>query len=678
MYSIESLNKAADNIRILSVAMVEKAKSGHPGGAMGGADFINVLYSEYLNYDPENPLWEGRDRFFLDPGHMSPMLYAQLTLTGHFTLDELKQLRQWGSPTPGHPELNYIRGIENSSGPLGQGHTYAVGAAIAAKCLYARTGNPTFAKETIYTYISDGGIQEEVSSGAARIAGTLGLDNLIMFYDANDIQLSTETAVVMNEDTAAKYRALGWEVISINGNDVTEIRQALNAAKKVTGKPTLIIGHCVMGKGALKADGSSYERSCSTHGAPLGGDAYRNTIKNLGADPDNAFFIWEDVQAMYNDRRNVLLSLCSERHAEEQAWATANPEMAQQQADWFAGRIPEIPWDTIEQKQGDPTRNASSQCLSLLAKTVPNMIVSSADLCNSDKTEGFIKGGATVISRDNFAGGFLQAGVSELTMACVCIGITLHGGMLAACGTFFVFSDYMKPAIRMAALMELPVKFIWSHDAFRVGEDGPTHEPVEQEAQIRLMERLKNHSGRNSMLVLRPADCNATTHCWAMAMENTHTPTALILSRQNIEPLPPGTRYELCRKGAYISAESDENPDIIFVGNGSEVSTLIAGARLLRKDGYKVRVVSAPSEGLFRSQLQEYQRELFPIGSKVFGLSAGLPVNLEGFLVGAHPCSRVFGLESFGFSAPYKVLDEKLGYTAENVYNQAKSILLAE
>lgn len=678
MHSIETLNKAADNIRILSAAMVEKAKSGHPGGAMGGADFISVLYSEYLNYDPENPLWEGRDRFFLDPGHMSPMLYAQLTMTGHFTMDELKQLRQWGSPTPGHPELNYARGIENSSGPLGQGHTYAVGAAIAAKCLYARTGNPTFEKETIYAYISDGGIQEEISQGAARIAGTLGLDNLVMFYDANDIQLSTETSVVTNEDTAAKYRALGWEVFCIDGNNVVEIRQALDSAKKVCGKPTLIIGHCVMGKGALKADGTSYERNCGTHGAPLGGDAYRNTIKNLGGDPDNAFIIWDEVQDIFNSRREELKTICAERHAEEKAWAAANPEKAQLQDNWFAGRLPEIPWDSIQQKQGEPTRNASSACLSLLAKNVPNMIVSSADLCNSDKTDGFIKGGATVITRDNFAGGFLQAGVAELTMACVCIGITLHGGMLAACGTFFVFSDYMKPAIRMAALMELPVKFIWSHDAFRVGEDGPTHEPVEQEAQIRLMEKMKNHSGRNSMLVLRPADCNATTVCWAMAMENMTSPTALILSRQNIDPLPEGTPYELCRKGAYISAESDENPDIIFVGNGSEVSTLIAGARLIRKEGYKVRVISAPSEGLFRNQPIEYQRELFPIGSKVFGLSAGLPVNLEGFLVGAHPNSKVFGLESFGFSAPYKVLDEKLGYTAENVYNQAKSILLAE
>ena len=675
MNSIPVMNRAADNIRILAAAMVEKAKSGHPGGAMGGADFINVLYSEFLQFDPKNPTWKGRDRFFLDPGHMSPMLYAELTLIGKFTLEELQELRQWGSPTPGHPEVCYERGIENSSGPLGQGHTYAVGAAIAAKFLYAKTGNPTFRKETIYAYISDGGIQEEISAGAARIAGNLGLDNLVMFYDANDIQLSTETSVVTSEDTAARYRAFGWEVFDIDGNDVAQIREALTKAKAVTGKPTLIIGHCIMGKGARQADGSSYERSCKTHGAPLGGDAYRNTVTNLGGNPDAPFVIFPEVAALYEARLAELEKDMRSRYEEEQAWAAQNTEKAAQLDDWFAGKLPDIDWNSIQQKPNDATRNASSACLSLLAKKVPNMIVSSADLCNSDKTDGFIKGGASVISRDNYGGGFLQAGVSELTMACCCIGMMLHGGIVAACGTFFVFSDYMKPAIRMAALMEVPVKFIWSHDAFRVGEDGPTHEPVEQEAQIRLMEKMKNHSGRNSMLVLRPADGKATTCCWKLAMENTSTPTALVLSRQAIEDLPEGTDYSGTARGAYLVAESDDPFDIIFVGNGSEVSTLIAGARLLRKDGYKVRVVSAPSEGLFREQPVSYQQELFPAGSKVFGLTAGLPVNLQGFLVGAHPDSNIWGLTSFGFSAPYKVLDQKFGFTAENVYEQALKVL---
>ncbi len=665
------MNHAADNIRILAASMVEKAKSGHPGGAMGGADFINVLYSEFLQYDPANPKWEGRDRFFLDPGHMAPMLYSQLALIGKFSLDELKQLRQWESPTPGHPEVDVMRGIENTSGPLGQGHVFAVGAAIAAKFLAARTGNPTFAKETVYAYISDGGVQEEISQGAGRIAGCLGLDNLVMFYDSNDIQLSTETKDVTTEDTAMKYRAWNWNVIEINGNDCEQIREALNQAKAEKQRPTLIIGKCVMGKGARKDDNSSYEHNCKTHGAPLGGDAYKNTMVNLGADPENPFVIFDDVKELYANREAELKGIVAARLEEEKAWAAANPEKAAQQAEWFSGAVPQVDWTAIKQKAGDATRNASAAVLSALAEQVPNMICASADLSNSDKTDGFLKKTHAFTSGD-FSGAFFQAGVAELTMACCCIGMMLHGGVIAACGTFFVFSDYMKPAVRMAALMQIPVKFIWTHDAFRVGEDGPTHEPVEQEAQIRLMEKLKNHHGQNSLLVLRPADSEETTACWKLAMENKDTPSALILSRQNIEMLPEGNDYAQAGKGAYIVAGSEENPDVILVASGSEVSTLVAGAALLRADGVKVRIVSCPSEGLFRSQCPDYQEQVLPAGAKIFGLTAGLPVNLQG-LVGAN--GKVFGLESFGFSAPYKVLDEKLGFTAQNVYNQVKEML---
>lgn len=671
MNEINLMNRAADNIRILAVSAVEKAKSGHPGGAMGGADFINVLYSEYLKYDPKNPTWAGRDRFFLDPGHMAPMLYAELCLTGKFTLEELQQLRQWESPTTGHPELDIARGIENTSGPLGQGHVFAIGAAIAAKFLAARTGNPTFTQETIYAYISDGGIQEEISQGGARIAGVLGLDNLIMFYDSNGIQLSTETKEVMNEDTAAKYRALGWEVFEIDGNDVKQIRKALDASLNVKGKPSLIIGKCIMGKGALKADGTSYENNCKTHGAPLGGDAFVNTVKNLGGDPENPFTIFPDVADLYAKRAEELEAIVASRYKEEKAWADANPEKASQLAGWLNNKTPNIDWSKIQQKDDDATRSASATCLSLLAEQVPNMIVSSADLSNSDKTDGFLKK-THVLTRDNFSGAFLQAGVAELTMACCCIGMAIHGGVIPACATFFVFSDYMKPAVRMAALMELPVKFIWSHDAFRVGEDGPTHEPVEQEAQIRLMEKLRNHSGRPSMLVLRPADAKETTECWRMAMENTHTPTALILSRQNIKSLPEDNDYSQVARGGYIVAGSDNNPDVILVASGSEVSTLVAGAALLREDGVKVRIVSVPSEGLFREQAKGYQKLILPTDIKKFGMTAGLPVNLLGLVPEAE--GKIWGLESFGFSAPYKVLDEKLGFTAENVFKQVKAL----
>lgn len=665
------LNRAADNIRILAASMVEKAKSGHPGGAMGGADFINVLYSEFLVYDPENPRWEGRDRFFLDPGHMSPMLYSTLALTGKYTLDELKQFRQWGSPTPGHPEVDVMRGVENTSGPLGQGHAYAAGAAVAAKFLKARFGDVM--NQTIYAFISDGGIQEEISQGVGRIAGHLGLDNLIMFYDSNDIQLSTDTDAVTSEDVAKKYEAWHWKVITINGNNPEEIRAALTEAKAEKERPTLIIGKTIMGKGAVTAEHQNFERKCSTHGQPLSasGASYEETIKNLGGDPTNPFQIFTEVEELYAKRKEELKKIVAERYAAKAEWAKANPELAAKLEEYFSGKAPKVDWKAIEQKPNSATRAASATVLGALATQVGNMICASADLSNSDKTDGFLKKTHS-FEKGDFSGAFFQAGVSELTMACMCIGMSLHGGVIAACATFFVFSDYMKPAVRMACLMEQPVKFIWSHDAFRVGEDGPTHEPVEQEAQIRLMEKLKNHKGHNSMLVLRPADAEETTEAWKLAMENVYTPTALILSRQNINNLPEGNNYVNAAKGAYIVAGSDENPDVVMVASGSEVATLIAGAELLRKDGIKVRIVSVPSEGLFRSQNKEYQESVIPAGAKVFGLTAGLPVNLEG-LVGAN--GKVFGLESFGFSAPYKVLDEKLGFTADNVYKQVKDMI---
>ena len=664
------MNRAADNIRILTAAMVEKAKSGHPGGAMGGADFINVLFSEFLIYDPSNPFWEGRDRFYLDPGHMSPMLYSVLAMQGKFTLEDLQQFRQWGWVTPGHPERDIAHGIENTSGPLGQGHTFAAGAAVAEKYLEAHLGHEVM-QHKIYAFISDGGIQEEISQGTGRLAGVLGLNNLIMFYDSNDVQLSTNCDVVMREDTEMKYKSWGWNVITINGNDVDEIRKALTLANQETERPTLIIGKTIMAKGAVQADGTSYEGDFRTHGAPLGGDAYINTIKNLGGDVENPFVIYDDVAELYAKRNAELKEIVAKRQAIEKQWAAENPEKAAKMAEWFSGKAPNIDWSNLVQKPNSPTRAASAACLGVLSEQVKNMIVSSADLCNSDKTDGFLKDTHN-ITRGDFSGAFFQAGVSELTMACMCIGMYLHGGIIPACGTFFVFSDYMKPAIRMAALMRVPIKFIWSHDAFRVGEDGPTHEPVEQEAQIRLMEKLRNHNGEDSVRVFRPADVNETTVCWQMAMENMNTPTALIFSRQNVDNLPEGTNYDMARKGAYVVAGSDEQYDVILLASGSEVATLVSGASLLRADGVKVRIVSVPSEGLFRRQTKEYQEEVLPTGSKIFGLTAGLPVTLEG-LVGSN--GEVFGLNSFGYSAPFTVLNEKLGFTAENVYNCVKTML---
>ncbi len=672
---VNILNRAANNIRVLAASMVEKAKSGHPGGAMGGADFVNVLYSQFLVTDPDDAHWIARDRFFLDPGHMSPMLYSVLALAGKFTTDELQQFRQWDSPTPGHPELHVERGIENTSGPLGQGHAMAVGAAIAERFLQARFGD--WIAHKTYAFISDGGVQEEISQGAGRIAGYLGLANLIMFYDSNKVQLSTYVDSVDREDVAAKYRAWGWNVLEVDGTDPAAIAAAITAAQEEKERPTLIIGHTVMGRGCVKADGSNFEGQCSTHGQPLSksGADFAATVKNLGFDPEHPWEIAPEVKDLYKAREEQLRAIAKERKAQYKAWAEANPELDAQLHDFIDGKLPAIDWEKITQKPGSATRAASAAVLGVLAENVKNMICSSADLANSDKTDGFLKK-THQLTHGDFSGAFLQAGVSELTMACLMNGIVLHGGMIAACGTFFVFSDYMKPAMRMAALMELPVKYIWTHDAFRVGEDGPTHEPVEQEAQIRLLEGMKNFSGRPSLLAFRPADAIETTTCWKLAMENTHTPSALILSRQDIPDLPAasGDRYRealQAAKGGYTVIANDA-PAAVLVANGSEVSLLCSVAELLAAEGIKVNVVSMPCIGLYNEQPEDYRSSVLPAGVPQFGLTAGAPITLrmiKGF------DGEVYGMERFGASAPYKVLDEKFGYTTENILNVVKRYL---
>ncbi len=671
------MTKAADNIRILAATMVEKAKSGHPGGAMGGADFVNVLYSSFLVTDPDDPTWFARDRFFLDPGHMSPMLYSVLALTGKYTVAELQQFRQWGSVTPGHPEVDPSRGIENTSGPLGQGHTMAVGCAIAERFLTARFGDVVSHKT--YTFISDGGVQEEVSQGAGRIAGYLGLSNLIMFYDCNKVQLSTMVDAVDTEDYAAKYRAWHWNVIEIDGNDPVAIAGALEKANAETEKPTLIIGHTVMGKGVVTAGGESFENQCSTHGQPLSksGADYAATVRNLGGDVENPWAISAEVEELYARRNEELRKIVASRRAAYAEWAKANAEKAAELERYIKGELPHIDYTAIEHKANVATRTASADVLGVLGEKVGNMIVSSADLANSDKTDGFLKK-THAFTHGDFSGAFLQAGVSELTMACIMNGISLHGGLWCACGTFFVFSDYMKPAIRMSALMEQPVKYIWSHDAFRVGEDGPTHEPIEQEAQIRLLELMDNFEGRQAMLVLRPADSAETSVAYQMAMDNRHAPTGIILSRQDLKdlPAPAGeSRAEAAKgalRGGYTVVKAAGTPDVVLVANGSEVSLLCDVAVLLEAEGIKADVVSMPSIGLFNRQDKSYRDSVLPCGVPQFGLTAGLPLTIrmiKGF------DGEVYGMERFGASAPYKVLDEKFGYTPANILGCVRAML---
>ncbi|MEM9991880.1 MAG: transketolase, partial [Bacteroidota bacterium] len=645
--------KAADNIRILSAAMVEKASSGHPGGPMGGADFTHILYSEFLQYDPSDPNWRFRDRFYLDAGHMSAMLYGTLALVGTYSLDDLRNFRQWGSPTPGHPEVDFERGIENTSGPLGLGHAFGIGSAIAERFLAARFGEVV--EHKTYIYISDGGIQEEISQGGGRIAGHLGLGNIIMFYDANDIQLSTIVDDVTGEDTAKKYESWNWHVLTIDGNDHDAIRHAIQAGIDETERPTLIIGKTVMGKGVRKSDGDLYEGEVELHGKPLGKSKadFAATIKGLGGDVDNPFQIFPDVAEHYAAAKAQKQVNADKRKSAYATWAEENAAAAQKLDLFFSGDLPDIDWASITQGKDQATRNASKVVLQHLAGRVENMIVASADLSNSDKTDGFLnKTGAFV--HGDFSGAFLQAGVAELTMAALATGMALHGGVIPACATFFAFSDYMKPAIRVCALMEQQVIVIWTHDAFRVGEDGPTHQPVEQEAQIRLLEQLQNHSHRNSFLALRPADSAETTVAWQLALENKHTPSGLILSRQNVADLPRKDAFEsasAAAKGAYVIVEAEGGtPDVILVANGSEVATLTGAVATLEENGVKVRVVSAPSEGLFRSQSAAYQAEVLPTNVPTFGLTAGLPSTLRG-LVGTK--GMVHGLNHFGYSAPY-------------------------
>lgn len=668
------MNRAANNIRILAATMVENANSGHPGGAMGGADFANVLYSKFLVTDPDDPTWFSRDRFFLDPGHMSPMLYSVLHLTGKYTTDDLKAFRQWGSVTPGHPEVDVQHGVENTSGPLGQGHVMAVGAAIAERFICSRFSE-VWAHKT-YAFISDGGIQEGISQEAARIAGHLGLSNLIMFYDSNAVQLSTDCDAVSNEDTAMKYKSWNWNVLEINGSDPIAIARALEAAHNETDRPTIIIGRTIMGRGCVTTDGKSFEGQCSTHGQPISksGADYAKTVANLGGNVKDPWAIFPAVEQLYEERNNQLRTIVGKRKAAQLTWCDANPELAKQLQSFVAGEVPNVDYAAIEHKPGIATRAASANVLKALGQQVGNMIVSSADLANSDKTDAFLKV-VGAFTRHDFSGGFLHAGVSELAMTAIINGMALHGGVIAACGTFFVFSDYMKPAVRLSALMQLPVKFVWTHDAFRVGEDGPTHEPVEQEAQIRLLEELKNHAGHNSMLVLRPADAAETTVAWQMAMENTTTPTALILSRQNIDDLPSesGNRYQdalQARRGGYIINKVVE-PDVILVGNGSEVATLVATALLIATEGIMAQVVSVPSIGLFLEQDEQYRQQVLPSGVPTFGLTAGLPSTLRRII----PVGEIFGLDHFGASAPYKVLDEKFGFTPQKVAEKVRNFL---
>lgn len=657
--------------------MVQKAKSGHPGGAMGAADAITLLYSEFLRFDPENPYWEARDRFFMDPGHMSALLYGELAMLGNLSMDDLKNFRQLGSRTPGHPEVDVALGIENSSGPLGIGHAVALGNAIAERFMVERFGD--ILQHKVVCLVSDGGLEEEIAYGVGRIAGHLKLSNLIFFYDANQVQLSCKVEDVMSHDLAGQYEAWGFRVIDVaDGHNIAELRKAFKAAWAETEKPTIIIGHTTMAKGAIAEDGKSFEGAVSTHGQPLNaaGASTDATVKNLGGDPADAFKIFDDVKAGFEVRKEELRKQVAEWKKAKAAWDAKNPEKAATLKEWLSGKAPKIDLSKLELKEGVATRVTSGTVLGYLAENVKNCICSSADLSNSDNTQAFLNK-TGIFRAGDFKGAFVQVGVAELTMGAICCGIALHGGLYPICATFFVFSDFMKPAIRMAALMKLPVNFMYTHDSFRVGEDGPTHQPIEHETQIRLLEGLKREDGKSEMLVLRPADAFETVTAWEMAFENNDRPTAIILTRQNVKTLPGDKRYEAskaCRKGAYIVSDNcgSARPDLTFVSNGSDVLLTHDAAEILRGEGLKVRVVSMISPALFMAQDKAYRDSIIVPWTPVFAKSSGLPL-LFAQVVGGF--GKVSGLERFGASAPAAVLEKEFGYTPEAVVAAAKEYL---
>ncbi|HAA13877.1 MAG TPA: transketolase, partial [Cytophagales bacterium] len=551
------------------------------------------------------------------------------------------------------------------------GHAMGAGAALAAKWFRAKFG--AWIDHTVYAYISDGGIQEEISQGIGRIAGFLGLSNLVMFFDSNDVQLSTYTDAVTQEDTAKKYEAWGWQVMTIDGHDHEAIRMALQSAKDEQERPTLIIGKTIMGKGCVDAEGKIYEGYPELHGKPIGatGADFAKTLEALGSSLEAPFAVAEDVKAHYEDIKLRKRSEVAQHRAVEEQWRAENAEAAEKLDRFMDHELPELDWSEVAFKENGATREASSAVLGYLAGKVENLIVASADLANSDKTDGFLKK-TKAFAPGVFDANFLHAGVAEFSMAAMANGMALHGGVIPVIGTFFIFSDYQKPAIRLSALQELPVIYLWTHDAFRVGEDGPTHQPIEQEAQIRLMERVHNHKGQRSFLALRPADAAETAVAWDMALTNTDTPTGLIFSRQGIKDLPStGSRMadaQQAEQGAY-RVLSHPDAQVTLIASGSEVATCVEAAGLLADEGVQANVVSMISGPRFEGRGMEEK----VLGTQPrFGLTAGLEITLQPYV---GDTGKVFGLNHFGYSAPAKVLDEKFGFTGAQVAEEVKSFL---
>jgi transketolase len=655
-----------NTIRTLSMDAVQKANSGHPGAPMGLAPAAYVLWTRFMNHNPKNPAWLDRDRFVLSGGHASMLLYSLLHLTGYdVSLDDLKNFRQWGSKTPGHPEFGHTDGVETTTGPLGQGFANAVGMAMAERHLaasYNLEGNDIVDHYT-YLMCGDGDMMEGVASEAASLAGHLGLSKLICLYDDNKISIEGSTDITFTEDVAKRFEAYSWHVQKVaDGCDVRAIANAISAAKAETGKPSLIALRTHIACGS-----PNKQDSCEAHGAPLGEAEVRLTKKNLNWDENASFLVPEEALAVFRKCLDAGAGIESAWMEKFSVYIKKHPDMAKKWADAMSGYLTdgwdaEIPQYTPADKPVS-TRVASGKVLNAIAKNLPTLMGGSADLAPSNMT--FLDG-MPEFQKDHYEGRNIRFGVREHALGAILSGLFLHNGIRPYGGTFLVFADYMRGAIRVASLMKLPVIYVFTHDSIAVGEDGPTHQPIEHVASLRAIPNLT---------VIRPADANETAEAWRMALITCNGPTALILSRQNL-PILAGEGYQTgVAKGAYVVADCEGKPDLILIATGSEVAVTIKAKTELDKQGVKVRVISMPSWELFDRMPESYRDEILPPDvHRRIAVEAGIPMGWEKY-VGSK--GTIIGISGFGASAPGNVVMEKYGFTVENIVEKALACLKA-
>jgi len=654
-----------NTIRTLAMDGVQKANSGHPGMPMGMADVAYVLWTRFLKHNPADPGWPNRDRFVLSAGHGSMLLYSLLHLTGYdLPLEELKRFRQWDSRTPGHPERGLTPGVETTTGPLGQGFANGVGMALAERFLAASFNQPDFPIFDHHTYaiVSDGDLMEGVSHEAASLAGHLGLGKIIYLYDDNEISIEGSTDITFTEDVPNRFRAYGWHVQEMDAYDLDGIEAAIRAAQEETERPSLIVCHSHIAYGS-----PNKQDTAGAHGAPLGEDEVRLTKERLGWSPDAHFFIPDEALAVFRQAVEQGREAQAQWHEMFERYRAVYPAEAGLLETLWTGELPEGWSDALPTfSPGDgpiATRNASGTVLNALAPALPTLLGGSADLAPSNKTllkesDDFQQGTA--------AGRNLRFGVREHAMGSILNGLALHGGVLPYGGTFLVFSDYMRPPVRLAAMMELPVVYVWTHDSVWIGEDGPTHQPIEQLAALRAIPNL---------VVIRPADANETAGAWRVALERRDGPTGLVLTRQKLPVLFETNRSpaETVARGAYILADSSGIPNVLFIASGSEVHVAVEARDLLAQKGVAVRVVSMPSWEIFDAQPASYRDSVLPpqVTARL-AIEAGVT---QGWTKYVGPAGDVIGLDHFGASAPYKVLMEKFGFTAETVVERALQLL---